>query len=60
MGSYKVGSPIRCVDMNKDGEYIAIGLKNGEIIIIKASKDFTQFIKCDSKRQRESVITDIK
>ena len=46
--------------MNKDGEYIAIGLKNGEIIIIKASKDFTQFIKCDSKRQRESVITDIK
>ncbi len=57
---HNVGRPIRCVDMNKDGEFIALGLDDGEIIILKTTDNFTQFQQCDSKRQRDALITDIK
>jgi hypothetical protein len=47
------------MDLNKDGEYIALGLDSNEIIILRASSDFTKFEECDVKCQRESIISDI-
>lgn len=51
---------MQCVDMNKDGDFMGIGLCTGEIIILKVSTNFTKFEQCDTKRQREAIITDIK
>lgn len=59
-GSLKLDRPVHCVDFNSDGKYLAVGFKDGEVMIIECTEKYDKFTICDSKRQRNSRITDVK
>lgn len=60
LGTHKIGLPIHSCDFNSDGKYLALGLKDGEIIIVECTERFDCFKITEKKRQRDSCITDIK
>jgi hypothetical protein len=60
MGSFESKRPIRCVDFDPDGDHLALGFVDGEIILLKCNGDYSKFEITDKHRQRPACITDIK
>lgn len=57
---HKTNYRIRCIDFSPDGEMIAIGTNEGEVVMFKVSSNFEKLDLLDSNRQRKSCVTDIK
>lgn len=57
---HKTNYRIRCVDFSPDGEMVAIGTNEGEVVMYKVSNNFEKLDLLDSNRQRKSCVTDIK
>jgi WD40 repeat protein len=51
---------IRCISFRADGSMIALGMNDGEILIVKCSDDYKSIEIADKKRQRSTCVTDIK
>jgi len=59
-GSFNSKTEIRCCCFSHDASYLVIGCNDGEVILLKASADYDVIERIDSKRQRNSLIHDIK
>ena len=57
---HKTSYRIRCVDFSPDGDMIAIGTNEGEVVLFKLAANFEKLEKLDSNRQRKACVTDIK
>ena len=60
MVKYNTEHEVHSVDFSPDGNMLALGYSDGQIIILRSINNYERLEKCDTTRQRKACVTDLK